>query len=955
MDPALLMRGFDSGDEQDFPGVRQLDDETQESEDWAERDLRELRQHVATPTPTSGRRQTINGIDVAPRSELSPPISSEKDGPVMPDDAMSRNSHSIGSLSKGKKGKFGSTRGTASSSSINQISAGDSFFIDGSVPKQRGTLRRLGTKLREKKQTRAGARKSTGEVFDKLAAGAINDSLSSGGGSGGGAGGSSSGSTTPTVPPLSMMGHSSAAELEPRVADELFRFVLERALDSDENIVRTYVFTMSYFTDPVRVLSDLITEHDVAVAALQVAEDGDDASNVARDRAMKIVSFWVSHLWYQFESSEPLMNILMNFVENNRDHRWGERLADTIDTLTEGRKALKKARDAILAHGHGLTSKEDLFGEIDPEDQRLLEEANNSDNVDDVEESPAADGDDDVKSTFVGAETYTDKSRPMGLAALLEELDTELSPIEEPPEGLKPNRGSARAKVLAKLIDNYDDDDNGSTNDSDNDSLVGAEKYNQKSRPMGLFGLLDTSVAAERSMWELGRQGGQAHPESLAFVEDSTRTTRAADIARHLTLIEFVHWKLVSPLELQRAVWKNGSDDKGMYIRQVIGWHNRIASWVQYEILSRGTNVVKRVQAVQRFLTICLHLEVLQNFHTMFGILAGLKVSSVARLRVEFDMNASWASLYRRLMALGSTRNNWEAYRTLKRRATQFPFFPFLGVYLQDFQVLEAKQKTFVGDELKVNVDKMQKLGSLLTEMVYVQRGSEYSFRQIPRVMTYLLSLKHWPEDELWDMSCSIVAPLGENRERAHVETAFIASVISPRPNLSTSQSGILPPGPASVESLQARKRSSSIGDSFRSKWKPRKDSDPQAPARDIRSKSGSSSPRNALSPRSRDGSVSARPGTEVLCPLCSAGCLNKDKLVEHLTHGACTGSSSKPHTCPVCEGSFASKEDLVPHLTKRQCSPRPTAVSSLCPVCETRFSSAADLRAHLHSRSCME
>ncbi len=55
VDPSILGRGFDGATEDDdVPGVRQLDDETQESEDWAERDLRELRTHVAQPAP--GRR-----------------------------------------------------------------------------------------------------------------------------------------------------------------------------------------------------------------------------------------------------------------------------------------------------------------------------------------------------------------------------------------------------------------------------------------------------------------------------------------------------------------------------------------------------------------------------------------------------------------------------------------------------------------------------------------------------------------------------------------------------------------------------------------------------------------------------------------------------------------------------------------------------------------------------------
>lgn len=59
--------------------------------------------------------------------------------------------------------------------------------------------------------------------------------------------------------------------------------------------------------------------------------------------------------------------------------------------------------------------------------------------------------------------------------------------------------------------------------------------------------------------------------------------------------------------------------------------------------------------------------------------------------------------------------------------------------------MLEAKEKTFVGEDMSnrlINFGKMQKLGALLKELVYVQRGSEYSFRHNARVIVFLLSLK---------------------------------------------------------------------------------------------------------------------------------------------------------------------------------------------------------------------
>jgi hypothetical protein len=902
-----------------------------------------------SPLTCGGDRPTINGIDVAPRSELSPPAVASSDAAV------------DGGEEPGRKkllGKFGK----ASSSAVNKVSSGDSFFVEGSVSRK-GTLARISSKLREKKQRQGVLRKSSSDItnFNKAAADSINDSLGSSNSASAGA--SPGGPSTPigtsgtirSLPPS-----QSPPTPEPlRNAHDLFRFILEHALDPDQKVLQSYVFTLAYFTDPVHVLSDLITEHDVSMAAAtgakQADAEGEEVAVPGAERAMKVISFWVSHLWYQFEGSEPLMNLLTHFVKVNlKGRRWGKRLSDTIDALVEGRKALTRTLESIVAHAK-LATKEDVFAEIDPDDQEEIDPGQGEADVDDDEEEEEyevvrSNDDDvmpaeDVTATFVGAETYTNKSKPMGLADLLGEMTLDV----EKPKASATSGGAGGG---------------GGKKENVQSTLVGAHKYNPSSRPMGLFGLLDDAEENEKSIWDVGRADPAAplSARSLSFADESKgptivvrTTTRASDVARQLTLIEFVHWKMVSPLEMQRAIWKNEGEEKAHYIRQVISWHNRIAAWVQYEILSRGTSVADRVIAVQRFIAICLHLERLQNYHSLFGIMAGLKVGSVARLRVEQDLPGSWRKILNRLMELASTRNNWELYRAAKSRATKFPFFPFLGVYLQDLQVLEAKEKTFVGEDPStklINFGKMRKLGELLMELVYVQRGSEYGFRHNPRIMSYLLALKQLSDDELWDMSCRIVPVAGDFEHHARAsDKSFLAATLSPR----SGQALLSPSAAAGLSNSGAtgRQRSASIGDSFR-KWKPRQDSDPSSRPP---SKSGTASPRqqSPRSPRSMSTSgTSPRPSaSEMLpCPLCSAMCAGKAKLVDHLSRRLCT--ALKQHTCPVCESQFPNKEELVPHVNSRKCSPRPTTGQMACPICDYKLTSAAELRAHIYSRVCL-
>ncbi len=245
-------------------------------------------------------------------------------------------------------------------------------------------------------------------------------------------------------------------------------------------------------------------------------------------------------------------------------------------------------------------------------------------------------------------------------------------------------------------------------------------------------------------------------------------------------------------------------------------------------------------------------------------------------------------------------------------------------------------------------------------ELVYVQRGSEYTFRHSARIMTYFLSLKQLSDDELWDMSCRILPASGDfDYQNRQSDRSFLAATLSPR--------GAIPSGPVPAMTIavdkaaMGRQRSASIGDSFR-KWKPRKDSDP---SQHVYPKSGNASPhaQSPRSPRSQStGGLSPRPGGSsgapmggseaFACPLCCASCGTKARLLDHLNKRLC--ATLKQHTCPVCEAQFGSKEDLVPHVTQRKCSPRPNNGPHACPLCDGKFGTLAELRAHLYARSCV-
>lgn len=384
-------------------------------------------------------------------------------------------------------------------------------------------------------------------------------------------------------------------------------------------------------------------------------------------------------------------------------------------------------------------------------------------------------------------------------------------------------------------------------------------------------------------------------------------------------------------------------------------------------------------------------MERIQNFHSLFGIMAGLKVATVARLRLEEDLPKLWRETNQRLSDLASTFSNWKLYRDTKERATRFPFFPFIGVYLQDLQVAEAREKTMI-DDVTVNFAKMRRIGVLLREIVYIQSGTEYRFNPHPRILSYLLSMQLVGDEDLMRLSHSIrsAGPDGESHERANNKT-FLASAISPRQRPSSSVEEPPVPAPLALSQQQSRPRASSISTAFHKWQKVRSESaaegesgasTPPSP-RSERSKSGSSpsppsSAQAVISPRSERSKSGASTSSsqsqksprsmgpsphppsplpspreeQQLCPVCASTFNSRKALSDHISKRQCTGSSMKQHTCPVCERVFSRKDELVAHLQARTCVARGASMS--CPLCGEVFASADLVRAHIHNRGCL-
>lgn len=75
---------------------------------------------------------------------------------------------------------------------------------------------------------------------------------------------------------------------------------------------------------------------------------------------------------------------------------------------------------------------------------------------------------------------------------------------------------------------------------------------------------------------------------------------------------------------------------RSRHVLSLISRANRVSFWVASLILFHDT-VKDRATMVQKFITIGEELRKLNNYHTLMGIIAGLNMSSVTRLKKSLE------------------------------------------------------------------------------------------------------------------------------------------------------------------------------------------------------------------------------------------------------------------------------------------------------------------------------
>ncbi|WVF72599.1 hypothetical protein IAT40_007417 [Kwoniella sp. CBS 6097] len=169
------------------------------------------------------------------------------------------------------------------------------------------------------------------------------------------------------------------------------------------------------------------------------------------------------------------------------------------------------------------------------------------------------------------------------------------------------------------------------------------------------------------------------------------------EIARQLTIIEFIHFQRIKPSECLNRAWadEHSGSINAPNVRNVILTANRMAGWVALHILS-SKDTRQRATAMKVLIQVAVECRNLNNFSSMAGIVAGLNSAPITRLkRTKELLSAKTQNMKADLDKTLDSTKNFANYRDMLKTINP-PCVPFFGFYLSALTFIEDGNKNFI-------------------------------------------------------------------------------------------------------------------------------------------------------------------------------------------------------------------------------------------------------------------
>merc|ERR1712137_708696 len=228
-------------------------------------------------------------------------------------------------------------------------------------------------------------------------------------------------------------------------------------------------------------------------------------------------------------------------------------------------------------------------------------------------------------------------------------------------------------------------------------------------------------------------------------------TADPLDIAKHITMQESSIFHAIELSELLNQAWsKPDLRYQSPNVLRFIHSLNKLSFWVATSIVWYS-DLSTRSKVLEKFIVIARHLRKFGNFNSLMGILGGLNLVCISRLKKTFagvsdKLNKEFKYLNETLM---SPKQSWKAYREALQ-AQALPRLPYLGVHLSDLAFIGDGNASVV--EGLLNFDKHMMIYKVLEQILICQQQN-YEFVQVEPLRTFYAELPSLTEDEMWQLS----------------------------------------------------------------------------------------------------------------------------------------------------------------------------------------------------------
>ncbi|EWC47609.1 hypothetical protein DRE_03229 [Drechslerella stenobrocha 248] len=233
--------------------------------------------------------------------------------------------------------------------------------------------------------------------------------------------------------------------------------------------------------------------------------------------------------------------------------------------------------------------------------------------------------------------------------------------------------------------------------------------------------------------------------EALPYGQNSPHTIREQyctfmeladeDIAHELTRIDWSFFSRIKPRDFIRHVSVPAAEKERMhslkYVNKLIRHFNHVAYWVASVILERP-KPKHRARALEKFMKIAWILRHMNNYNSLGAVIAGVNGLAIHRLAATRSLvSEAVHKNFMRLELLMGTHKSHFAYR-LALENTTTEHIPFIPLHRRDLVSADEGNRSFIGDEGRVNWRKFEIMGDILLTLTNSQSAPHRELRANP-------------------------------------------------------------------------------------------------------------------------------------------------------------------------------------------------------------------------------